>query len=479
LLGKVAGVAVGWLVLLGATAVGQPEPSLARIVSTEAGDIWTIDAHGDNRRRVLSNAGSPDWSPDGTHIVASTNKGVAIVAAGGGDLRYLARSVGDERITGPKWSPDGTRIAFSSTSGEPGRDLVSALEVVGTDGSGRHAVLERPPTRAPQFVTVSAWTPDGTRLLYTSSRLTTASVRSVGLSGEDDRRILQDALGAVPSPDGKSLAFLTLRGTGNEVPCEFCLPAGDLAVASSSGTGRRTVLITAAEEGVPTWSADGDRLAFTSGRNVPEGIEFPDHELYTIGIDGSCLTWLTNDTDSASEPDWSPTGRTAPRTCGASRRKPELASPPGRRFRRAPWLGRAFGDALLTSAQGGGGGSLFAYVDCGVFEPRSCPPLFLVVSQSACRPSRDVLFQTRRADDFRRVRRAVVARAQDGRGIVYIGRWFVFIQTESGSERNRDLVRRVAARLRTVSGARFGSTRVHAKVRRAFPARLRGRTGRC
>ena len=86
-----------------------------------------------------------------------------------------------------------------------------------------------------------------------------------------------------------------------------------MVIAAADGGARRIVLRTRRDEVDPSWSADGTRIAFSSGRNLP--VAAPARELYSIAPDGTCLTWLTNgDADSTSpyfEPDEPLSGDTA------------------------------------------------------------------------------------------------------------------------------------------------------------------------
>ena len=73
----------------------------------------------------------------------------------GGNLRVLTAWPSDE--WGPAWSPDGSRIAFSS-----GRDGIMAVWVMNADGSGAKRLSDV----EGEYPT---WSPDGSRIAFASS----------------------------------------------------------------------------------------------------------------------------------------------------------------------------------------------------------------------------------------------------------------------------------------------------------------------
>jgi len=82
------------------------------------GDVWTVDAAGDDEPRELATvrggASSLRWSPDGARLAFRSGRGdhafIGVMDADGEGLRYLDPSL--DRDGSPVWSPDGSRIAF-------------------------------------------------------------------------------------------------------------------------------------------------------------------------------------------------------------------------------------------------------------------------------------------------------------------------------------------------------------------------------
>ncbi len=130
------------------------------------------DGNGDNQNRLSSNPGAtdyaPDFSPDGTRIAFSSNRdgdyeiytmeAVDVAPAdGNGDNRIQLTSNDSSFDTVPDFSPDGTRIAYTSNrSGEYKIYLMNSL-----DGSGRTRLAGKEGSEyGPDF------SPDGTKIAF-------------------------------------------------------------------------------------------------------------------------------------------------------------------------------------------------------------------------------------------------------------------------------------------------------------------------
>lgn len=103
-------------------------------------------------------------------------------------------------------------------------------------------------------------------------------------------RLADNAVNPTWSPDGQRLAY---------VSNDFAL---DIYVVNADGSGRRNLSRHDARDTEPTWSPDGQRLAFVSNR-------FGSEEIYVVNVDGSGLRNLSNHPATDHYPHWSPTGR--------------------------------------------------------------------------------------------------------------------------------------------------------------------------
>jgi len=110
--------------------------------------------------------------------------------------------------------------------------------------------------------------------------------------GGQPQRLLVDAQSASWSPDGTRIAFASIRDEiEDDCTSDECDYAAELYVANADGSDAHRLTHDQGDDDNPRWSADGSRILFSSDRNFPAGNT---SELYSVGAEGACLTWLTN-----------------------------------------------------------------------------------------------------------------------------------------------------------------------------------------
>ena len=110
-----------------------------------------------------------------------------------------------------------------------------------------------------------------------------------------------DDLAPVWSPDGRRIAFVSLRDApGGKGPSSVYVMDFDPTTGSSTGNVTR-VTREDTNERWPTWSPDGNRIAFHSNRS---GV----WDIWAVNLDGSGLANLTGSPSGDRYPAWSPDG---------------------------------------------------------------------------------------------------------------------------------------------------------------------------
>ncbi|MGH7996781.1 MAG: biopolymer transporter Tol [Opitutaceae bacterium] len=137
-----------------------------------------------------------------------------------------------------------------------------------------------------------SWSPDGTRLLYTSFRrgfpdIYVIDLRSLTLSTFESFRGTN--LGARFSPDGRRVAMVLTGDSGNS----------QIWMSDAEGHGLRELTHFRSNKASPCWSPDGSRIVFASS---------PGPQLYLISAYGGSPRRLTLGISSyCAEPTWSRT----------------------------------------------------------------------------------------------------------------------------------------------------------------------------
>jgi Tol biopolymer transport system component len=200
----------------------------------------------------------------------------------GAEIRRLTHTPSPYFSGYPRWSPDKARIAFISN-----RDGDEEIYVMNADGGDTHRL-----THNPGDDWSHAWTPDGKMISFLWGPADVGNVYLINADGTD-QRLLDPSLGAVSgdldwSPDGTRLLFTSGRdGEGEDVY---------LYTVESGVVTRLTDSPGESSSANASWSPTGDNILFTSNR---DGL----WDVYRMDADGSDVRRLTY-TESGENGSW-------------------------------------------------------------------------------------------------------------------------------------------------------------------------------
>lgn len=234
----------------------------------------------------------PSFSPDAKSVVFSRHIGDRI--------QLISRNLetGDEsRVTDrsdPEYdavfSPDGQSLLFAFDLTTPNQ---GNIEVYSIDLNSKELKKIAGDVGGLSHEESPCWSPDGTRIAFTSTRDGNQELYVASADGSEPLRLTSDpAIDAHPAwaPDGKLIVFSTNRW-------------GDLELATIQPDGTNLTRLTDSHglDDYPAWSPDGMRLAFASNRDGQL-------EIYVMKSDGSEPHNVTQSEDVENFPAWSPSG---------------------------------------------------------------------------------------------------------------------------------------------------------------------------
>jgi TolB protein len=473
---------LGALVAAAAASVGALPPS-PEIAYSYAGGIELMRPDGSGVVRITDPPGKaedsqPAWSPNGSQLafVRSLERSETVIDSRihilGGSQDHVLTGGRQQFLQGPAWSPDGRQIAFTRATGEE-EDYTTEIVVAPVAGGVERVVSRQ--RLFPRLSTISdpAWSPDGTRIAFTRSRLDRnsdfrSSLLVVDAGGGRPQVLAREAADAAWSRDGTRIAFSSGRDrNGKWCTSDECGYNGELYVMNADGSEPLRLTRSRGDDSAPAWSPDGRRIVFASNRNNRKRFPGEDTEVYSVGADGSCLTWLTNGAPESSGPSWRELGVAAgpPAACDATSRpaRTEVVArePLRRRGGGGFWLGERHGRLLLShfddTGRGGPPGSRwFSYDDCARFDLRQCPRALDLYTEPIC--SRDsILAGYRRFGTLRLgrafTRRGVLHAGLSNDGVVVLsGRFSIGVYVQPGSGKARSALLRATAALRKFGG---------------------------
>lgn len=173
-------------------------------------------------------------------------------------------------------------------------------------------------TSTPGYDAEATLSPDGKRLVFTSTRDGDLELYTMNVDGTDLRRVTNrpgyDG-GAFFSPDGKMLVWRSWYPDTPEAIADYqnllrqnlVRPSRmEIWVANADGSGARQVTQLGGANFAPFFHPDGKRIVFGSNHPNPRSRNF---DLYLVNLDGSGLTQLTTHGDFDSFPMFSPDGK--------------------------------------------------------------------------------------------------------------------------------------------------------------------------
>jgi len=255
----------------------------------------------------------PQWSTKGPWIALTTAayRGIWVVSSESHDIREVTEGQGSG--FGFRWSNNGREIVYITTDYE-GKIPFNQLKVFDVENNVSRVITDG----KQRFRGLPRWT-KGDQHVYIMGRKTiqvfNSNPESVAVENVSENarmiysksdKIVVESFGDRTTDEFEpvsGMGIINLEVSPDETKIAFEAFGGDMYVMNADGKG-----VTDLGVGYrPKWSPDGQYLAYMITED--DGHRFTRSDIYTIRIDGSEKTNLTNTSDIIEmNPSWSPDG---------------------------------------------------------------------------------------------------------------------------------------------------------------------------